>query len=869
MKRKINKPAYGSNFLIILRKYLKNFPNLLYKPALLIVILQILFFSFIYIDKRNAINSKIENSLRQLGGSFDTLYPEDYINYGKDLFLSFLPSRKIEKVDLQIGFEELIRLDCDRKRFDNCLKNGWAKGKMAIKNKIYPIKLKSKGDREIHRKDLKRMSFKIDIRGDDRYEGMEEFSIQMPVIRNYTYELFASKVLSKENIVSPRHRYIRLFLNGEYLGIRHLEEGLGRELIESSSRRYGPIFSLKEDIAVTLEETQFDLTDSKYWMNNNPLLAREMLTILESTKFDNRELINNYFDINLWARYFALLDLLELFHGTKLKSVRYYLNPSSGLIEPIFYDGHLLNGVFKEFHLTDFYNKNNEIIKCKVICEDRSFFEKFFGTKTYPNQKFYYTYLETLERFSRKENIDYLRKLWNELRIERGILYREFWRKDSVWHMGFLPHVASWKSFQKRLNEVESLIKNMKSYEPLIAVDNEINMISVTNTLSRLPQIIEFKCGINSPKKMILVKDNKVNFNYKSLDSCELDNLNYSLDDGKTYKNIKYSYSVDSSLFNKINNFEEQKASLSKLKENYIFSSGNNDVKEPIEITNKNVIFESGAEICLYNNAFIKISDSIIKIKGEKSKQVKISNCSPNYKLVNNSSIIFENSNIDIKNLTLTNLGAPKLKLRILYGGLNIIRSKVKIDSLEIKNSKSEDAFNVLHSSLKANEIFLNNIKSDALDSDFSDIKINNLSCYKVGNDCIDLSFSNGLVDNINGNIIGDKAISLGESSKLDVNKVNIKNSEIGAVCKDSSILKIKNLDFQNLKLPLAAYIKKPEFSFPTVTIENSDSPSNLNYLISRDSKVKLFGELIESKFSSEEVKEKLYGNIYGAKTIR
>ena len=41
------------------------------------------------------------------------------------------------------------------------------------------------------------MSFKVDIRGEKRFRGMEEFSIQQPVIRNYTIEALAAKALAK------------------------------------------------------------------------------------------------------------------------------------------------------------------------------------------------------------------------------------------------------------------------------------------------------------------------------------------------------------------------------------------------------------------------------------------------------------------------------------------------------------------------------------------------------------------------------------------------------------------------------------------------------------------------------------------------
>ena len=78
------------------------------------------------------------------------------------------------------------------------------------------------------------MSLEVDIRGKDRYEGMEEFSLQMPVLRNYTYELFASNIVKNEDLISPRHEFVKLFVNGEYFGIRHVEEGFGRELVEAS-----------------------------------------------------------------------------------------------------------------------------------------------------------------------------------------------------------------------------------------------------------------------------------------------------------------------------------------------------------------------------------------------------------------------------------------------------------------------------------------------------------------------------------------------------------------------------------------------------------------------------------------------------------
>ena len=47
------------------------------------------------------------------------------------------------------------------------------------------VKLRAKGDRLVHRRSFRNMSFKVDIKGEQRFEGMEEFSLQTPSIRNY------------------------------------------------------------------------------------------------------------------------------------------------------------------------------------------------------------------------------------------------------------------------------------------------------------------------------------------------------------------------------------------------------------------------------------------------------------------------------------------------------------------------------------------------------------------------------------------------------------------------------------------------------------------------------------------------------------
>ena len=144
-----------------------------------------------------------------------------------------------------------------------------------------------------------------------------------------------------------------------------------------------------------------------------------------------------------------------------------------------------------------------------------------------------------------------------------------------------------------------------------------------------------------------------------------------------------------------------------------------------------------------------------------------------------------------------------------------------------------------------------------------------NVHCEYIGNDCVDLSFSKANLDFINGIFIKDKVISLGENSVINVNRVKAENSAIGIVSKDNSKLYISDFFHEKVALPLAAYIKKPEFGKPYIKIKNMiPKISNLDF-ISDDSVVEIEDQKILGQNKSSEVSNLLYGNLYGVKTIR
>ena len=132
----------------------------------------------------------------------------------------------LENVTIKIDQENLYILELQRQqRLGKIPKSqedlyNFSRGEIIFNNEKYPIKLRVKGDRLIHWYDKNRTSYKIDLRGSKRIWGLEEFSVQKPITRNYTYEFIFHKLLEFNKLISLKYFFINLSLNdtnqGEY-----------------------------------------------------------------------------------------------------------------------------------------------------------------------------------------------------------------------------------------------------------------------------------------------------------------------------------------------------------------------------------------------------------------------------------------------------------------------------------------------------------------------------------------------------------------------------------------------------------------------------------------------------------------------------
>ncbi|WP_440931082.1 hypothetical protein, partial [Candidatus Pelagibacter sp.] len=211
-----------------------------------------------------------------------------------------------------------------------------------------------------------------------------------------------------------------------------------------------------------------------------------------------------------------------------------------------------------------------------------------------------------------------------------------------------------------------------------------------------------------------------------------------------------------------------------------------------IEITlnnNSNLIFESDI---FYEN---QIPNLILSSKGK--------NC-----------VIFKNNRINIKSLSLDGFSHCQNLGFHLTGGINFYESDINLNLLIAKNNKSgDDLINIINSNFNINNLILENSLYDALDIDYSHGNILNLSCIncgsKEGGDGVDLSNSEIFIKNVNISNSKDKGLSIGENTNANIEKINVKNSNVCIASKDGSYTKIVEASLENCKIGLAAFNKK------------------------------------------------------------
>ncbi len=753
--------------------------------------------------------------------------------------------------------------------------------------KIMDARIRLKGDWLNHLIG-KKWSFRIKLRKNFSWKGMREFSVMNPHSRGFQKEWMAYKLLEKEDVLTTRYGFIPVMLNGKSLGIYAYEEHFVKQLVESQNRREGPILKFTEKEFWLNHKTRI-ATDTEYKvpyydasvivpfrqnrMISSPDLYKQFL-IGQNLMFAYKNKLkssSDIFNVDVLAKYFALVDILKYYHGIIWHNQRFYYNPVLCKLEPIAYDGYIGKGVFDFikrpiFGISDFWNASPSV--------NLNF--NLFG-----DTAFLYRYIFYLEKYS-DEN--YVRSFQNELASEiqnnEIQLIKEFgtYKFDTL----FLENNA--KAIRDSLEVFKKIVKKDPKYAlKYIKLWSKHSPID-TVLLESYPQafVKAFLEETNNRQSIIKI------FNYYALNIKILGTgknkkiINHYLSEQSIL--VSYNMSRDSFLiinstketkfvFFSVNGFPDpfaipvypwkspeiytpqqelianNKFPLSNIFEVskdkiVLFKNGKYNVTEFIIIPQGyNVKFEAGTTLDFQNNAGF-ISYSPVEMNGSIDEPVTITSSDGT---AMGFTVLQANKKSIVNYTVFNNLNTLDYNGWTLTGAVNFYESDVDILNTDFDNNLCEDALNIIRSEFNLKNCLFENIFADAFDSDFSDGNVIKTVFRNIGNDAVDFSGSKIYIDSCKIINAGDKAISAGEVSEIIVKNTLVKSSNIGFASKDNSVVEIYDSQAIDCNYGIVIFKKKPEFG-PAIVRVKKCKFENINtlYLVEKESKLYYNKQIIQ-----------------------
>ena len=732
------------------------------------------------------------------------------------------------------------------------------------KEKKSKIKLRIKGDDQKHFNHPKKFSLRIDLRGNDRIFGLEEFSIHKPLYRNYTYELIYHKLMEHVGNLALKYGITRLYFNGEDRGLYAFEESPNIDTLESNFRKNGPIYSVDESFGQTFPEIVYKAYSEEFWIINNEDILETGYSILNNIRDNKIEISQDNFNFEKWAKFFALTDLSKTYHGLLSKSVRLYFDPVLGKFEPISFDGH--KGTVrttqknKNFIILDLLDRDSAACENNYFCdENRVWINKFFKNYDQTNKmEFIELYIKYLKIYTEKDFIDkFLDTYDDEINNFNNAVYSEFSKRETNYGESlayfdydkeFLYNRA--KVIRQKIEQI--YLKKLNLNKVIFSIDKDkLNIFSLYYVL---PFKIVSDCSYKKDSYVSLKKNKIYSLDLK--DKCSFikavpflgKTINIELKKNNSLANIKlYDYKKYSKLDSVLKGFYK----------NNIFYPSDKSVfiNENLYIPKGQIIkFTKGQNIFFIENTII-YSEGDISFEGLASDPIFLEGS-------NFNAIIQYGKNFSAKNLIISNFNPPTFKNRIFYSGFSIIESNVNFENVFFDNIIAEDAINLINSNTSFKNVGFLNASSDAIDVDFGKFDFDKISCNNIMNDCLDVSGAIINGKNFTAINVKDKILSAGENSNVIINGFSFEDSHIGAAAKDNSIVHLSNGFFKDNTFALASFIKKRQWGPAEVYLKDVRFLDNSqNFLLGKTSKIKFNQNFINVRINDDDINNIIYPN--------
>ena len=185
----------------------------------------------------------------------------------------------------------------------------------------------------------------------------EAWSLQHPGARDYLSEWVFQQALTQEDVLTTGYRFVPVERNGVNMGWYACEEHFTEAFLQRRERSPGPVLKFDEtmlwDVKLArlgddpafqnylplLEASPIVAFDEKRWQKDDPTALEKARALLNAVVADSI-LASEAIDVARTARYYALCDLFEGWHGLTWHNQRWYYNPETGRLEPVVFDSY-------------------------------------------------------------------------------------------------------------------------------------------------------------------------------------------------------------------------------------------------------------------------------------------------------------------------------------------------------------------------------------------------------------------------------------------------------------------------------------------------------------------------------------------------
>jgi hypothetical protein len=765
----------------------------------------------------------------------------------------------------------------------------WVKAIIFADGDMMKSKVRLKGDWLDHLKGDK-WSYRIKMRKGYSWNRMRTFSVQTPMARGFLNEWVAHKLFDFEDILTTRYGFIPLMINNESRGLYAWEEHFEKQLVESRNRREGPIIKFTEEAFWQTQKYSISIEES--WPQMPYYQASAIKPFKQSGLVENEVLYNQFlnaqklaqqyknhqfppgqiFDIELLAKYYAMLEITQARHGLAYHNQRFYFNPVLCKLEPIAFDG------FSNDSRVDPGIENNYAYISLNSGDSLLPFE-FLMANLFTDSLFTSKYLFFLKKFS---NADYISKklleIENETIFYDSLINLEF--PEIRFDFSRYPEVAA--DIRSYLPELEKEIKT-KQQDPDFKLYPRRLVFTDSTVFEDTPKyfVNAYTEELNDDSVRISIRNYFPGDiiilgtgNGKYIDSFQhpepkmkayngdlVDTTVIVSDTGSTYlffmtPNGIESFATEILPWPYPEGLTPQQELMKKSNlENYtsfIIKSGNTlTVKAGIHVVDQPIIipegyllkFEPGVVLDLVKSAML-ITYSPIEMKGTEKQKIKITSSDFS---ANGFTVLQAGKRSKLDHVIFENLNTLNYKGWTLTGAVNFYESDVDITHTLFYRNQCEDALNTIRSDFKLESSSFENIYGDAFDSDFCTGLVSNSNFKNIGNDAIDFSGSQIRIADTEISEAGDKGISGGEDSYLTVENTTIRRSNIGLASKDLSTVIVNNSTIDDCNYGIVLLQKKAEYGPGKMVLTNTPiNHAKTDYLIEVDSEVIEDGKLIK-----------------------